>query len=226
MNKKELILKYEGFLSMIYRILGRNQMKVARGNTFHINNAFAKGCRFSIGGTNNVVEIESGLTRLTNSSIFVSGTNNHILVMGGANLLNTYLHIEDNGGEIILKKHVTISGRTEIAVIEGKRIIIGEDCLFSARIYFRTGDSHSILDQNTGKRINPSQDIEIGNHVWIGNDVKILKGVKVGEHSIIGTGAILSGGEYPAHSIIGGIGHGKVLKTGIDWTPQRIRIEE
>ena len=136
------------------------------------------------------------------------------------------MYIEDNGGKIILKKHVTISGETNIAVIEGKKVVIGEDCLLSSRIYFRTGDSHSILDQTTGKRINPSLDIEIGDHVWIGNDVKILKGVVVGNHSIVGTGAILSTGDYPSHSIIGGIGHGKVLKTGIDWCPQRIKVEK
>jgi len=226
MNKKELIMKYEGILSRIYRILGRNRYKVAKGNTFHISNVFAKGCRFVIGGHNNIVEIQPGLTRLTNTMITINGSNNHILVMGGANLVNASLYIEDDGGEIVLKRHVTISGATNIAVIEGKKVVIGEDCLFSSEIQFRTGDSHSILDQLTGKRINPSQDIEIGDHVWIGNDVKILKGVRVGDNSIIGTGAILSAGEYPSHSIIGGIGHGKVLKTGVDWTPQRIIIEE
>ena len=225
-KKKRLITKYEGILSRIYRLLGRNVTVVTKGNIFHINNAFAKGCRFVIRGTNNIVEIESGLTRLRNTAITVSGSNNHIIVMGGGNLVNVHLHIEDSGGEIILKRHVTISGLTEIAVIEGKRIVIGEDCLLSANIFFRTGDSHSILDQTTGKRINPSKDIEIGDHVWIGNDVKILKGVCVGGHSIIGTGAILTGGNYPSHSIIGGIGHGNVLRTSIDWCPQRIKIEE
>ena len=141
-------------------------------------------------------------------------------------MVNAHLVIENDKGSIVLKRHVTISGQTEIAVIEGIKVTIGEDCLFSAQINIRTGDSHSILDQETGKRINPSQDVTIGDHVWVGNDVKILKGVKIGEHSIVGTGAILSRGDYPSHSIIGGIGHGKVLKTGIDWCPQRIKVEK
>lgn len=226
MNKKELVLKYEGLLSWIYRVLGRNRTKVAKGNVFHINNAFAKGCRFSISGKNNSVEIEPGLTRLTNTSISVYGSDCQVVIGGGGNLVNVHLVIENDNGSIVLKRHVTISGQTEIAVIEGTKVTIGEDCLFSAQINIRTGDSHSILNQETGKRINPSQDVTIGDHVWVGNDVKILKGVKIGEHSIVGTGAILSGGDYPSHSIIGGIGHGKVLKTGIDWCPQRIKIEE
>ena len=83
MNKKELVLKYEGLLSWIYRVLGRNRTKVAKGNVFHINNAFAKGCRFSIRGKNNSVEIEPGLTRLTNTSISVYGSDCQV-VIGGA----------------------------------------------------------------------------------------------------------------------------------------------
>lgn len=90
---------------------------------------------------------------------------------------------------------------------------------------FRTGDSHSILDQQGGKRINFSEDINIGDHVWISNSVKILKGVKIENNSIVGMGAILSSGDYPAHSVIGGIGYGKVLKTGINWTFQRIKMK-
>lgn len=37
---------------------------------------------------------------------------------------------------------------------------------------------------------------------------------------------ILSSGGCPSHSIIGGVCHGKVLKTGVDWTSQRMKIEE
>lgn len=226
MNKKLLILHYEKILSWLYRLIGHNKIKVKKGNTFNIGNAFMKHCRVTIAGRNNHVLIEPGLTRLTKTSISVYGSDCQVFIGGGANLRNTHVIIENDNGKITIKKHVTIHGQTEISSIEGTKITIGEDCLFSAQISIRTGDSHSILDQATRKRINPSQDIEIGDHVWIGKNVMILKGVKIGEHSIVGTGAILSGGDYPGHSIIGGIGHGKVLKTGIDWCPQRIKIEE
>lgn len=225
-EKKQLVLKYESILSKIYRLFGRNHISVKKGNTLKLNNAFAKCCKFHVGGINNIVEIESGFVRLSNVSIRIYGSDNHIVIMGGANLKDVSFYIEDNGGHIIINRNVTICGNTHLAVIEGKKIEIGEDCLLSSQIYFRTGDSHSILDRTTGKRINPSMDIEIGNHVWIGNDVKILKGVKVGEHSIISTGAILSAGNYPSNSIIGGIGHGKVLKTDVDWVSQRISLTE
>ena len=108
-----------------------------------------------------------------------------------------------------------------MAVLEGKRIIVGEDCLFSRNIFFRTGDSHSIIDQNTSKRINPSEDITIGDHVWICQDVRILKGVTIGDNSIVAMGSLLTKNNFPSHSIIGGIG-GKIIKSGIEWSPQSL----
>lgn len=80
MNKKELVLKYEGILSWVYWIMGRNRAKVAKENVFQINNAFAKGCRFLISGKNNSVEIEPGLTRLTNTSIGIYGSNCQVVI--------------------------------------------------------------------------------------------------------------------------------------------------
>jgi len=46
--------------------------------------------------------------------------------------------------------------------------------------------------------------IEIGNDVWIGTRVIILPGVKIGDHSIIGAGAVVTK-SFPPYSIIGGV---------------------
>ena len=221
-SKKELILKYEWILSRIFRIFGRNKISVKKRNKVFLGNAFMKRCNILVCGHNNYVKIEPGLTRLNNTSITIYGNNCSIYIGAGCNLNNCELYIEDNNGMIHLKRHITITGHTEIAVIEGTKVTVGEDCLFSSQITIRTGDSHSILDQSSGCRINLSKDIIIGDHVWIGNDVKILKGVTIDNHSIVATGAILTESNYPSHCIIGGIGNGRVLKTGIDWCPQRI----
>lgn len=220
-SKKELILKYEGFLSRIFRIFGRNKISVKKGNKIDLGHAFMKRCKIKVCGHDNIVKIDPGLTRLNNTSINIYGNHCSILIGAGCNLNNCRLYIEDNDGIIDLKRHVTITDYTELAVLEGKRIIVGEDCLFSRNIYFRTGDSHSILDQSTGKRINPSEDITIGDHVWICQDVRILKGVTIGDNSIVAMGALLTKNIFPSHSIIGGMG-GKIIKSGIEWSPQSL----
>ena len=183
---------------------------------------FAGNNKIKIIGNNNSIEFERGLTRVNYCSISVYGDDCKIIIGRDSNVNKTSFYIEDRGGASILDKHVTISGKTDFAVIEGKKIHIGEDCLFSDQIEFRVGDSHSILDAVFKKRINPSMDINIGNHVWIGHDVKILKGANIGNNSIVATGAIVTKKDYPNNVIIGGAG--KILKENIDWCAQRIDI--
>ena len=92
--------------------------------------------------------------------------------------------------------------------------------MFSSGIILRNGDSHAILDVSTNKRINNANSINIGNHVWMGADSKVLKGSIIGNNSIIATGAIVSGNCSNNNSIYGGI-PAKKLKNGIDWIRER-----
>jgi len=95
--------------------------------------------------------------------------------------------------------------------------------MFFGEIEFRTGDSHSIIDNETKKRINMAQNIEVGNHVWIGARSIILKGVSIGNNSIIGTNSIVTK-NIPSHSVAAGI-PAKVVKNNIDWVRTRIYDE-
>ena len=221
MNKVDLILKYERWLSMVYRIWGRNKTRISKGNTFVVGNAFMKRCKITIQGVGNVVEIESGLTRLTNCTVTINGSYSHIVIGSKSNLNHCHLYMEDDNGKILIGKHVTTTGTTNLAVIEGKTIQIGNDCLLSTDISFRVGDSHSIISVETQKRINPSQNITVGNHVWIGHGVKILKGSRISDESIVTTGAIVTGKEFPANVVIAGV-PAKVVKENVTWSAQRV----
>ncbi|WP_254789998.1 acyltransferase, partial [Vibrio cholerae] len=57
-------------------------------------------------------------------------------------------------------------------------------CMFSRNVKLMTSDGHDIL--RDGKRINPAKSIYIGSHVWLADNVTILKGVDIGSGSIIG----------------------------------------
>ena len=60
----------------------------------------------------------------------------------------------------------TLRGQRSLLLSERKNIIIGDQCLFSHTIWFRNADPHLIYDNITNKRINPTQSIYIGDHVW------------------------------------------------------------
>jgi len=72
-----------------------------------------------------------------------------------------------------------------------------------------------------GNRINPSKDILIDDHVWIGTKVTCLKGVHVSKDSMVAATTTLCKTYDAPNAIIAGV-PGKIIKTGINWTSDRI----
>ncbi|MBD5202642.1 MAG: acyltransferase [Bacteroidales bacterium] len=126
----------------------------------------------------------------------------------------------DSGGMISIGRNLTVSDLFLTTADDNNKITIGDDCLFSAKIIVRSSDGHSIIDDTTGRRINPAKDVTIGDRVWIGYGVTILKGSVIGDGSVIGTNALVSG-NIPAHSVAVGF-PAKVIKENISWKTERI----
>lgn len=57
--------------------------------------------------------------------------------------------------------------------------------------------------------------IKIGNHVWIGINATILKGVTIGDGAIIAAGAVVNK-DVEENSLVGGV-PAKILKKNIFW---------
>lgn len=134
-------------------------------------------------------------------------------------------------GELCTQGNVAIGQGCRIWVGEGARCVLS-DCYISANTlgFIRHGltiGARSAIswgcqflddDWNTvsyaEKRLKPAE-ITIGEHVWIGSNVSILKGVTVGDGCVVASGSVLTR-SYPAASLIGG-NPGRVLKSGIQW---------
>jgi len=101
----------------------------------------------------------------------------------------------------------------------GAVIEAGDDCWFSGGLYgasqrITIGD-HTligwgcmILDSNMHRMDNQSaperpEPIEIGSHVWMPSYVTVLKGVKIGDHCVIGTGSLVCR-DIPSNSFAAG----------------------
>lgn len=222
-NKKQIILKYKNIfypISKIYNYLfAFNYYNINNKNKLILDLAILRKTKFRVNGYGNIIKI-GDLSRLKNCSIYINGNNNVIDISDSVYLNQVELHIEDDNNEISIGSRTSICGKTQLAAIESTKITIGEDCLFSNDIYFRTGDSHSIIDLS-GNRINKSKNIYIGNHVWIGTKVLCLKGVEVAENCIVGAGSILNKKYEESNAIIVG-NPGKIVKNNINWLNQRI----
>jgi acetyltransferase-like isoleucine patch superfamily enzyme len=209
-------------ISMYNHLFGGNRLFL-RSNRLSIGAAMLQRSKIDIHGKNNTVVI-SNMCRLRHCRIYICGNNNVITIAKNVSLYQAELWIENDDNEIYIGENSSISGETQLAAIESTKIIIGDDCMFSGNIAFRTGDSHSIIDMS-GKRINASKSIRIGNHVWIGTRVIVLKGSVVGDHCIVGAGTTLSGEFDESNSIIVG-NPARIVKRGCDWLRQRIPVED
>ena len=69
-------------------------------------------------------------------------------------------------------------------------ITFGDDVLIGPKTVIWGRDHGTKIDGLIRKQTKVDSPIIIGNNVWIGANVTILKGVKVGDNSIIGAGSV------------------------------------
>ena len=96
--------------------------------------------------------------------------------------------------KIIIGNHVEMSGTS---IVSNNSVIIGNHVLIGANCQIGDRDGHSNKYQSSPKPII----IEDG--VWLGMNVTVLKGVTIGEHSIIGASSVVTK-DIPANSIAAG----------------------
>lgn len=104
--------------------------------------------------------------------------------------------------KIIIGKNVGVSGAT----ISGSDITIGDNVLIGSGVLITDTDAHP-LDPferiNNSRTAIQSSPIKIGDNVFIGARAIILKGVVIGENSVIAAGAIVSK-DVPPRCIVAG----------------------
>lgn len=180
-------------------------------NEVRLNGANLRRVRIRIKGSGNKIYIEPTLT-LENSSICISSCNSTVCIRGGY-ASNLHIMIMDDGSNVTIGEKTTING-AEFWITEGKNITIGEDCMFARNIELRTGDNHAIFQ--SGKRLNKGGSISIGNHVWVGANAKIMKGVVIPSGSIIGNAALVTKVLEEENAIYAG-SPARFIKNNICW---------
>ena len=173
-----------------------------------------------IGGGNQVV-INEGVT-LKNMHIQISGRNNKLILHKDVKFYNgALITLENEGNTLEIGERSDFQGCSFIIREYDTTVTIGKDCMFSANIYVRNGDSHTIYNEH-GEKVNPAKDVTIGDRVWIGYGATILKGSVIENDSIIGTQSVVTGKHIPEGSIAAG-NPVKILKQGFHWGREEIR---
>jgi acetyltransferase-like isoleucine patch superfamily enzyme len=162
---------------------------------------------------NNHVEIGSTL-KMSGCTVTIKGNNNILRIGDNVRLRNTFIEIIGENCSIEIGNDCMVGNRCYLSAKENDiHIRIADDCGFSRNVKIMTSDGHPIF-QN-GERINPARDIVIHEHVWVADNVTILKGVTIGDGCVIGIHSLVTK-SVPANSIAVGI-PAKVVKSDIEW---------
>lgn len=195
---------------------------------------------FSNSSASNQIDIRHSILKRT--SIEVNGNNNKINLQGPFSATkikvignNNQINIQKINGitlsEIIIRgEECSISignnsgfGNYLKLICMGKlnSISIGEDCMLADHVELWNTNSHPIYNDQ-GEIINPSRPIIIGNHVWIGKDSRVTKGVNIGNNAIIGFNSLVTK-NIKSNTLNAG-SPTRQIREGVNWDQRFITI--
>lgn len=180
-----------------------------------------KGVSIEIFGKGNKIIIGDSC-KIYSGRIVIRGHNNSLSIGSDCGISGVVFYMEENANTISIGKGCTMQNNTKVCAIEGTNIWIGNDCMFSDDIYLASGDGHSIVDELTRERENPSSDILIGDHVWIGTKAFICKGVVLGNNCIVGGQSVLAHKNEKKDNVLYAGNPAKIIRENINWLRERI----
>lgn len=183
---------------------------------------------------NNVILLKGKAYSSSSMSISFSESNASIEISDNVNLCDSEIII-GKGSKLIIGKNSVVKGRINVGAfsqvvigegvsvtsnlylraVEATSIVIGDDCLIASDVIIRTNDGHPIYDIKTKKRINSSRNVHIHDHVWIGDQVVILKGVTVYEGSIVAMRSLVTK-DVPKCCVVAGV-PASVIRNETTW---------
>jgi acetyltransferase-like isoleucine patch superfamily enzyme len=117
--------------------------------------------------------------------------------LGHGTKIRCHEGVVEIGAKTVLGQECTISAY--------RRVRIGEQCVIADRAMFIDFD-HGVVEVERPIREQGiyTRDVEVGSNVWIGYGACILRGVRVGDNSIVGTNTVVTK-DVPANAVVAGI---------------------
>ena len=107
----------------------------------------------------------------------------------------------DNGKNIHIGNNFT--GNYNITMLDIREIYIGDHVMIGPNTLITTV-GHHLSPMGRRKHLGIAKPVMIGNDVWIGGNVTILPGVKIGNNVIIAAGAVVTK-DVPDNCVVGGV---------------------
>lgn len=160
-------------------------------------------------------------------------TSDGMLVLNDGLVFNAPVRC-DGKGKVVLRDHVTLGykkaprwgtgeiliqaryqesavsmGRgtvtsNNVSIVATQSITIGEDCIIGDNVFIVDSDFHNVEPELRQQPVQSSEPVVIGDNVWLGSRAMILKGVTIGNNSVVAAGAIVVK-PVPDNTVVAGV---------------------
>ena len=191
-----------------------NKIKIQKKNKLVVSECLMKKNNIQIFGSNNDLKINAG-SRIENLYIKIKGNNNSLVIEEKCQILSGKINIIGDGLVFLIGNNTTIREFDSVLVGDNKSISIGSDCMLGSNIKIWNGELHPIYSVSNKKRLNNAESIDIGDHVWIGSDVIVLKGSKISGGSVVGLRSLVKGKVEKNTLVVGS--PARQIRKNIEW---------
>lgn len=180
-----------------------------------------KGLTINFKGDNNTVKLHLPL-KFKNTTITFTSSNSTF------EMLPTKAIVNEFSFSLSYNCHIFIDSNSRLNKPNGRLIVnnntketpnnirIGKNAQISRDILMRTSDGHSIFNIGEDLPYNKPQDIIIGDNVWLGSRVVLLKGTTLQNNTIVGACSVVNKKFNEGNVILAG--HpARIIKRNISW---------
>jgi maltose O-acetyltransferase len=104
--------------------------------------------------------------------------------------------------EIIIGQDTMFNNNTVLCAVQSIRV--GNRCRIGDFVTIVDADFHEINPDTRDRSVGPVKPVSIGNNVWIGSRVMVLKGASIGNNSVIGAMSLVTS-SIPANCVAAGV---------------------
>lgn len=149
--------------------------------------------------------LETALYMAKNSKLTIGGKNNGRVLIGYGSCIQVGENAELHIGDTFINR--------EVKIICNKELTIGDNCIMAMGVVIRDNDggNHQILSPE----YTNAKPVKIGNHVWLGENSMVLKGVTIGDGAVVAASSVVTK-DVPPRCLVAGT-PAKVIRENIDW---------
>lgn len=196
-------IRFFGFRGLLFPVLISKNVKFGElEGSVEVEEFSTGSVRFGFGGSEGVIEKKYSYFSISDGGKVIFGKN------CGISLGNS---LRVDGGTLIIGRNFSTNKNCFISCTE--MIKIGDDVTFGWDVNLRDSDGHKVYD---GELLPNSKKVSIGNHVWVCSFSHILKGVNIGNDSIVAYKSLVTREFLEDHLLIGG-SPAKIIKHNVDW---------